>query len=363
MKRLIALLLAVCMGLSLGACKKKTGVESTVPTTQPTVPTTAATKPPATTVPVTESDAKFRNPLTGEPMEEQLKNRPFAVMCNNIYAALPQHGISQADMLYEVLAEGGVTRCCAVFTDLTDVEKVGSLRSARPYYVTLSRAFDAIYVHAGGTEAALLDISYNDVDDIDALKDYSGSTFYRDQDRLDQGYSLEHTLFSSGPALIECAKYCDYDLERPEGIDYGLSFVKDATPAKGEKADEVIVSFRDGGKETKFTYNSKTHLYEGYQQGGDYIDGNTGKTVAFTNVMALYTVTFTNPDGKTLDINTCGKGEGYFASAGKIIPIHWSRSGADQPFEYTLEDGTPLNLGIGHTYVALLPEGSPVDYK
>lgn len=365
MKRFLALLLAACMMLCLMACKKKEAEETTTAatettaqaTTQETEPTTQPQTEPPTTAPV-----MYRNPLNGEEIDEPYTARPYAVMFNNLKAALPQHGISQADILYEVLAEGGITRCLGIFSDLSDVEKIGSVRSARSYYTHLAHAYDAIYVHAGGPESALLEISYTNLDDIDALKGYASSSFYRDQERLNRGVSLEHTLFTSGADLIECAQDRGYALERDEEIDCGLSFVEDGTPSKGEKAESVTVNFRSGGKKTIFTYNTETGLYEGYQQGGDYIDGNTGETVCFSNLLMVYFDTSTNAGG-TLSINTCGAGDGYYACGGKIILITWKRGGLEKPFSYFLEDGTPLEVSVGTTYIAVLPGGSPVDYE
>lgn len=366
MKRFLALLLAVCTILTLGACKKKeTAVDTTVQTTQATVPTTAAQTEPSTepeTQPPTTEPVVYRNPLNGEKLDEPYTARPYAVMLNNIKAALPQHGVSQADILYEVLAEGGITRCLGIFSDISSVEKVGAIRSARSYYTHLAHAYDAIYVHAGGPESALLEISYTELDDIDALKGYASSTFYRDQERLNRGVSLEHTMFTSGSALVECAENRSYTLDREEEIDCGLSFAEDAAPKKGEKAESVTVNFRSGGKKTIFTYNAQTGMYEGYQQGGDYVDGNTGETVSFRNLLVVYFDTTTNAGG-TLSINTCGDGNGYFANGGKIVPITWKRGGLEFPFSYFLEDGTPLEVGIGSSYIAVLPDGSPVDYE
>jgi hypothetical protein len=85
-------------------------------------------------------------------MEEPFGDaRPYAFMINNIIYAQPQCGISGADIIYETLAEGGITRMMAIFTDLTDVGAIGSIRSIRSYYVDISLAYDAIPIHAGGS--------------------------------------------------------------------------------------------------------------------------------------------------------------------------------------------------------------------
>ena len=88
-----------------------------------------------------------------EPVYE--KNRPVAVMLNNLKAAQPQLGVSQADIIYEVPAEGGITRMLGVFQTLEGVGDLGSIRSARPYYLELALGHDALFVHAGGSPCLL----------------------------------------------------------------------------------------------------------------------------------------------------------------------------------------------------------------
>lgn len=86
--------------------------------------------------------------------KEWVNRRPVAIMLNNLKEALPQLGQSQADVIYEVPAEGGITRMLAVYQSLDGVGKIGSIRSARPYYLELALGHDAIYIHAGGSEDA-----------------------------------------------------------------------------------------------------------------------------------------------------------------------------------------------------------------
>ena len=87
------------------------------------------------------------NPLTGLATDTDISGkRPFAVMINNIRVATPQCGISKADIIFETLAEGGLTRLMAVYQDIEDVGTIGSVRSARPYYIDIAMGFDAIFV-------------------------------------------------------------------------------------------------------------------------------------------------------------------------------------------------------------------------
>lgn len=375
MKRAFVLFLAVLMVASMAACggapaettaPSTTAAPTTVPetTVPPTTvpettaePTTVPTTVPETTAPVV-IDYPYSNPLTGEgQMTEQL-NRPYAVVINNIKAALPHHGVSQADIIYEMLAEGGITRCLAVFTDISGVEKLGSIRSARTYFIDLAKAYDAILVHAGGSGYAYDEFAKSGWAHLDGIQGAS-KYFYRDQARLSKGVAKEHTLFTTGEKILAAAEAKKLKTVRDEAMDYGLTFNENVDLA-GDAANKVTLNFTKK-RDTIMTYNPETGLYEGYQQGGDYIDGNTGETMTFKNVIVLHART--SSDGYRMFADLVGTGNGYFACNGEMVAIKWSRKSAKQPFVYTLKDGTPIELGIGTTYVGILPNTSSVDFE
>ena len=166
MKRMIVILL--CMCLLLAACGKQpevtepstqatnpptvetTAAPTTEPTEATTEPTEATTEP--TTVP-TEAELNYRHPLTGELLAEPMTVRPVAVSTNNYKAAQPVLGISHADIVFEHITEGlgSETRMLAVYTNLNFDDKLGTVRSARTYSVEMAASLNAIFVHCGGS--------------------------------------------------------------------------------------------------------------------------------------------------------------------------------------------------------------------
>lgn len=360
MKRLFAVLLIV---LLLAGCGKQEPVAESVPTTEPvteaptTVPTTEATEP--TTEPPTEAPTEppIRHPLTGEILDEPFTGLVTSVSVNNIKGCLPQHGISQADMCYEIETESGITRILALFTQLEDIEKLGPVRSSRTFFNAISYCYQAPFVHCGAGIPArygYLDNYVTKMEDwqhIDA--NVSPKYFYRDQDRLNQGVAYEHTLFTTGPNVLQALQDKEYAKVNENGLDFGLIFAEE--PAiEGEPANTVTVSFK-GSKTTTFTYDAATGLYTAHQYEMTHIDGNTEEPVTYRNVITLYT-----SHTKSVVSNTTrsfyelvGSGTGHMAVDGKIVPILWSHDSYEAPFIYTLADGTPLELGVGRTYFAI----------
>lgn len=361
MKRIIALSLVLVMVMMLCACGKKKP-EPTVPTTTAptTQPTTAPTEP--TTEPTKPKEVLYRHPLTGAPLEEPWSGQAIAVMINNLKKAMPQKGISQADIFYEMEVEGDITRCLAIFTDLSNVADIGPIRSARTYFNSVAVSYDAPLIHCGGSPGLALsgryDDSYDKIDNWEHI-DSDGKHFYRDKDRYNSGYAWEHTLFTTGELLQKALDAYKYNT--PTEGNFGLQF-KDGVELNGEKAEEITIKFKSG-KKTILTYDTSIGQYKLNMHGSEHIDGNTNLPVTFKNVITIYTKQWYYTDGMHKIYETIGSGEGYAAINGKIVPITWTRESLRTPYVYTLADGTPLDLDVGTTYIALVGTKHPIAYQ
>ena len=371
MKRVLSIFFVIC--LLLCACTKAPAEQTTEQAQVTTVNVTteqtteAATSEPTqeTTVPDTTGDTtpidlKYQNPLTGEPLAELYTARPFAVMINNSSYAQPMCSLNSADIVFEILAEGGITRCMAVFGDVAGLDHIGAIRSARPYYVRLAYSLDAIFVHHGGSNAGIAEARALGLDRLDFLGN-AGEVYYRDQDRLNSGYVLEHTSFADGDDMLERVEELEFETARENGIDYGFMFADAGSTADGESVTDFKVVFGGCNKTTGFAYDESTGKYAASQYGDDIVDGNTDEIVSYRNVLMITAETHTNDDS-TLVIDLLGEGDGYFACDGKIVPINWSRSAEGEPFVFTHEDGTPITFGVGNTYIAVTPLNGVLEY-
>lgn len=349
MKRLIVLLLSLSL---LCGCGGTAG--ETLPTTE--APTTEVTTEPTTeptTVP-TEPEPEIRHPLTGELLEDPLTNRLFGVSIGNTRDSLPHYGVSKADILFESFVNGHTTRRYALYSDIGAVEAIGGSRSMRMQFTDLSLGYDAIAVYAGGSDTVIGDLNASGVNGI--ISQRWGETYHW----RESGKIYEHALMVSGAGLVEYAENQGWSLTQPADKDYGLRFTEDATPAGGEAGQIVSVHFVLGStdKETLFTYDPELGTYALSQYGIDCVDGYYDVAETFTNVFLL--LCENQNTGVYHVVNTVGSGEGWFACGGKLIPILWNRADNNSPFTFTLTDGTPLEQGVGTSYIALAPTGSYV---
>lgn len=359
MKRIVCLFCALLLLVSAGC-----GSEKPDPTADPAesvspVPETPTPEPTPTPTP----EPAFRHPLTGLPCEEDLsRKRPVAVMLNNLRAALPQQGNSQADIIYEMLAEGGITRMLAVYLEPEGLGLVGSVRSARQYYWEVAQGHDAVYIHAGASPEFYETKNSLGLFTVDGVNGYyssaSAGMFWRDRDRVSgHHYAYEHSLLTSGEAIT--AMLAKWELgEHTDGYTYEMAFADDGTPAGGASALTVSVPF-SGSKTSVFRYDGDTGLYLAEEYGEPYIDGNDGSQVAVTNLLALQT-TYTVVDSAGRVKVNLSSGKGWFACGGRMIPITWEKGGADEQLRYFTEDGRPLSLGRGRSYVCVIPDTQAV---
>jgi hypothetical protein len=314
------------------------------------------------------------NPLSGLPMDDESlrQNRPIAMMHNNFHqpggrnSALPMYGISHADIIYEVISEGVTTRMMALYMDVSGIPKIGAVRSARLCFLELALAYDAILVHVGGSVHVIGNRSNPSMirtwgmTTIDAR--FQPSSHFR-RDYSDRpGVSSEHAMFTTGEHLLELAgKISPRDV--PEGYDNNLRFNAEA-PMPASRPAAIIKVPVYTNKNTWFHYNKDDSLYYIEQYGAPFIDGLTGEQVAVTNVLVIQTsITLIPRDPHGLhSVDLTSGGTGYYAAEGRTIPVKWSRESYNAPFVYTHENGDPLELLPGKTFVCIIPNNMTPEF-
>lgn len=373
------LALAMIAALALSGCSKDENIDSNAqqPGSQTEEPQEGeaaegeegeqaeeAQQPILVAEPAKPKPVYYTNPLSGERTMSDISSlRPYAVMINNKREALPQLGVSQADIIYEVCAEGGITRMEALFQTMEGVGTLGSIRSIRPYYIELATGYDAIVIHAGGSEEAYYDLSNWGITHFDGVRGgYDATIFWRDAWRMaNRGY--EHSLLTSGENILNFVEGNRYRLEHNEGYEAPLQFNNENAAKFGERAESVTVRFSNY-KTDVFTYDPETKLYMIEGHGQEYIDGNTEEQVGVTNVLVLNTTSQVLDDVGRLRVATTGTHSGTYFCGGKAVPITWSRDTRNDSFTYTLENGWDLRWMPGKTYICLInPNVSSMGYE
>lgn len=363
MKRILSvgLLLVLILALlfALGGCgKPEEAAPSPSPTTAVPVPSEKPSPKPSAAPAPSPTAPAFTNPLTGEAVAVDLSmNRPYAIMINNLIAAQPQCGISNADIIFEVPVEGYITRMMAVFQDPTDAGTIGSVRSCRHYYLDLAGAFDAIYIHAGGSPQGYYRLYSYDVDHVDGVNG-ADDIFYRDEDRLAY-MDLEHTLMTSGELIDQYVPTYGFRMEHEAGYTNNLIFAQESALTGGTAASEITVNVTPD-KVTRFSYNAQTGKYGVTQYDDTYADGNNDAAFEPANVLVLRADIYVMDDEGRVHVELESSGTGYLFTNGQAAEIKWSKESMDAPFVFTYADGSPMELSVGKSYVCVTYDDSEI---
>lgn len=372
-KRIFALCSALLLSLTVFAgCGSKPTEESAA--SEPEATATAAPTAKAESS-AAESTAEPTEALSTEPANVNLLTglptltdgaigkRPVAVMVNNVDAALPQYGISAADLIFELPVEYDLTRLMAVYGDYTQVPDVCSVRSCRYYYPILAVGFDAVYVHWGiDPTIATETINSMEIDHFDADYYGTGKYFGRDKDRINAGYAWEHTGMFYGTKVPEMLEDSNVRTDLKEDkMGTAFKFVemdKNAAP-NGEDAQKVRVDF--GANYSVFTYDEENHEYLKSFKDSPHMDGISKEQLKFENVIVLETEIKPYPGDEVIKYVDWEGGEnakGYYISEGKMVPITWSKAGMYDLLKFFDANGNELQLNRGKSYIAFTYAGN-----
>ncbi len=343
--KIFSLLMALLfITLAFTGCGKKPEEEST---TKPTVITTL----PQTTVPVTEVIVPaICNPLTGEGnySEELIGNRSVLVSVENHPAARPQWGIASADIVWEMLAEGGITRMLCMFSDASRLpDKIGPTRSTRHYFVELAEGFDSIFVHFGGSQAGYNALSNYGTAHIDGKNE--GSYFARDKSR---NVAIEHTAYTTRANIVKAIENKGFRTTAEEGKDKPFKFNSTAVALTDGKCTNVSVPF-SYEYTYKYTYDAENKVYLSSLNGKAFTDSN-GTQQSFTNIIIVYSSTSTIDSYGRISYDL-SSGSGVYISNGTYQNIKWEKGGYTDIMKFYDTDGNELSLNAGRSYIALVP--------
>lgn len=287
-------------------------------------------------------------------IDEDSKTRPFAVMINNHATARKYHsGLQDAYIVYEMIVEGGITRMLALYKDQT-TEKIGSVRSARHYFLDYALENDAIYVHWGWSPQAQSDIKTLGINNINGLI-YEGTYFFRDKTLR---ISSEHTGFTSIEKLNNAVEKLNYrkELNKDILLNYSIEEVDLSSKEDALVANNVDIKYSNYIT-TSYVYDEQTKLYKRFVNNVEHTDYDTKEQYTAKNIITyqLTNKTISGDEKGRQDIDTTGSGEGYYISNGYAVPITWEKSSRNSQTKYKYKNGKEIDVNDGNTYIQIQP--------
>lgn len=308
------------------------------------------------------------------------KRRPLGIMVENHEESRPQSGLSSADIVYEVVAEGGITRFLSIFYCQGKEVMVGPVRSARTYFLDFISEYgtNPLYAHVGGANTPGPANALGQIDDYgwagkNDLNQFSIGfpTFWRDYERLGREVATEHTVYTTTDKLWSIAEKRGLTATDKEGVAWNEDFnswkFMDKAGTIGNSKG-ISFSFWEGyGKyDVKWKYDSKLNLYSRYNGGSPHIDNNNGKIVQAKNIVLLFMEESNANDGYEnnahLLYETVGEGKAVIVNNGNIIKGSYSKESRENRTIFTDENDKEIEFSRGQIWLEILPVGNKINY-
>ncbi len=326
-------------------------------------------------------------PLNGKLFTKQEKDiwskrRPLAVMIENHQEARPQSGLSNADVVYESVAEGGITRFMGVFYCGAAVPlTVAPVRSARTYFLPWVLEYDALYNHVGGAglcndptvdnrAKALCQIEQYGIKDMDQFG-ISFPTCYRNYDRLDHPVATEHTMVCFSDKLYNLASERGWTNVDAKGVSWDKNFVswkfKDDAAAgdRGSSFSASFVSWKgyEADYGVRWDYDPATNTYKRFNGGKPHLDLETKQQLTAKVVVMLFAQE-TGPVDEHLHLlyANIGSGNALVFQDGKVTKATWSKPTKTSRTVFYDTNGREIPLDRGQIWIEMVPTGTPVTY-
>lgn len=277
---------------------------------------------------------------------EELSKRPVAVSIDNHPRARWQAGLSQAEIVYEVEVEHPFTRYLCIFL-AKEPERIGPVRSARPYLIYYALEYDGIFVHVGGSEDAFAEIRRLSAADVDGL--YSGAMWRYN----DTGKYAPHNMYTTLESIRDEAEYYGYRTE----AEYEGYMFKEKDEILSENFDissakEVNIVYNDYNT-TDYIYEEENSLYLRFKDEEEHIDELDKKQITAKNIIAIETSKTVLDNEGRLFLGTIGQGNGIYITNGESIPITWEKASEKDKLRFYSGD-EELVLNPGNTWIQVV---------
>ncbi len=286
--------------------------------------------------------------LSGLPVKPELNKRGVTgVMIENSVFARPQAGIIDAGVVFEAIAEGGITRFLALFQD-TQPDYIGPVRSVRPYYLDWLQGFSAPIAHAGGSAEGLNKIKDDDIDDIND----NVPTFFRVSNR-----EAPHNLFTSSTKLDEFRTKNNYSAGSFKGFPR-----KKEQPSAKPSAKSIDFAISSSDFNVHYDYDATTNSYKRSVGGAPHLDEKSKAQITPKVVIAnIMSYTIIDSQGHS-GYNTIGSGQSYIFQDGNVTVGSWEKTSSTSQITFKDSRGNDVKLNPGNTWISAVNNAPSVSY-
>lgn len=298
--------------------------------------------------------------------KEIAHTRPMAIMINNIINAIPQAGIANADVIYEVPVEGAITRLLAIFDDYDNLDKIGPVRSCRDYFIDFALEFDALYTHFGQAVYAFDLLNSDMVNNISGLEyqeaagkieGYAGEDiFYRTDDR-----PAPHNAYTSSEGLKKAIERKEYSTELDDAYEGHFKFAADGESVTYSDGTAQYIEPSKYSNNPYFEYDESSQQYKRFQYGDAQIDELTAEQLAYDNVIIQYCESQPYDDNGYLNINTNSGGNAILFTRGTYQNATWEKASDWGPARYYDASGNEISINQGKTWVCIVENSKMSD--
>lgn len=335
-----------------------------------------------TSLPLTEA-CPLNGALYPKPQREWWeKHRPLGVMIENHEEARPQSGLSRADVIYEAVAEGGITRFLAIYY-CQDAEMVGPVRSARTYFLDFISGYGdkPLYAHVGGANAPGPANALGQIGDYgwvgkNDLNQFSVGfpTFWRDYERMGKTVATEHTMYSTTTKLWQAGEKRGLTDKDEKGIKWNEKFIgwlfkeeapESARPASSSSEFNFWQGY--GAYGVKWEYDRAANSYRRFNGGKLQTDKNDGSQLTVKNIALAFMAESNANDGYENNVHllykTKGEGKAVVLQDGQAIEGKWQKKDRMEQIRFYDKKGTEIKLNPGQIWIEILPSGTEVQYR
>ncbi len=290
------------------------------------------------------------SPLTGSEIADETatKRQVTGIMIENSPDARPQSGLKDAGIVYEAIAEGGITRFAALYQEARP-GLIGPVRSLRPYYLEWQAPYQPAFAHVGGSKKALDTVRNGQYKDIDQF--FNAGAYYRAGDRV-----APHNVYTT--------------FDRLDALNQSKGFTSSefqGWPRKGRTfgpvtAGQISVDISGPLYNSSYVYDQKNNVYVRSQNGAPHNDREAGQITPRVVVVMKVNMSLGFEDGYREQIETNGSGQAWIFQDGSVQEVTWQKNGTTDPLKLT-RDGKEVTLNRGQTWVTAVPSDGGVSWK